>query len=208
MKTQQLKLKEGEEEDRIIDNVRSDSTSDESTTASEDEDEDQPILPAAAILLSPSRQQQPLTATPHRNASILHNVTAYSELSFNDHYDINMINKTTNNSMNATNPNFMSFNSPIEYNNSYSNAIRNNATTIDNTFNNNNKYDKLISNKSGGVVGLSQTTTSDILHSIAIPNSPRTAYLVGCARANVLPKPSLIIRKVLTKELNLQHQGK
>ena len=46
-----------------------------------------------------------------------------------------------------------------------------------------------------------------LLNTMAIPNSPRTTYLVGCAKLNILPRPSLILRKNLTKTLDLQHQG-
>ena len=48
---------------------------------------------------------------------------------------------------------------------------------------------------------------SEILNNLAIPNSPRTGYLVKCANNNVLPRASLVLRKLFTKELNLQHQG-
>ena len=48
---------------------------------------------------------------------------------------------------------------------------------------------------------------ADILETLAIPNSPRTLYLVGCSQNNVLPRASLLIRKQYTKELNLQHKG-
>lgn len=47
----------------------------------------------------------------------------------------------------------------------------------------------------------------EVLDSLAIPNSPRTNYLVGCAKNNILPRPSLVLRKMFTKELNLKHQG-
>jgi len=49
--------------------------------------------------------------------------------------------------------------------------------------------------------------SDSILNSLAIPNSPRTSYLVGCAQQNILPRPSLVLRKMFTKELNLKHQG-
>lgn len=48
---------------------------------------------------------------------------------------------------------------------------------------------------------------NEILDILAVPNSPRTNYLVGCKQDNVLPRPSLVIRKLFSKDLNLQHQG-
>ena len=48
---------------------------------------------------------------------------------------------------------------------------------------------------------------NEMLEVLAVPNSPRTNYLVGCKQDNVLPRPSLVIRKLFSKDLNLQHQG-
>lgn len=49
--------------------------------------------------------------------------------------------------------------------------------------------------------------SSVLLEELEMPLSPRTAYLAGCARYNLNPRPSLIIRKRFAKELNLDHQG-
>lgn len=54
---------------------------------------------------------------------------------------------------------------------------------------------------------LAQGSSAQVLDCLAIPHSPRTAYLVGCASEQVLPRPSLLLRKELTTELNLKHQG-
>jgi len=51
------------------------------------------------------------------------------------------------------------------------------------------------------------TASSVLLEELERPLSPRTAYLAGCARLNLNPRPSLIIRKRFAKELNLDHQG-
>lgn len=40
-----------------------------------------------------------------------------------------------------------------------------------------------------------------------IISSPRTKYLTGCMQNNVNPRASLLLRKNMSKELNLQHQG-
>ena len=37
--------------------------------------------------------------------------------------------------------------------------------------------------------------------------SPRSKYIDGCVRENIFPRPSLLVRKKMTKELKLQHQG-
>lgn len=50
---------------------------------------------------------------------------------------------------------------------------------------------------------LSQVKNIDI----EAPSSPRSKYLQGCLRDNLPPRPSLIIRKNLTRSLHLQHQG-
>ena len=50
-------------------------------------------------------------------------------------------------------------------------------------------------------------TNSFMLNALAVPNSPRTAYLVGCTKLGVLPRASLVLRKNLTKVLDLKHQG-
>ena len=41
--------------------------------------------------------------------------------------------------------------------------------------------------------------------SMGLSVSPRTMYIDGCIRSNLNPRPSLILRKTLTKEMNLQH---
>jgi hypothetical protein len=40
-----------------------------------------------------------------------------------------------------------------------------------------------------------------------VPISPRSRYLVGCLRDNVNPRASLITRKHVSHELNMQHLG-
>lgn len=52
-----------------------------------------------------------------------------------------------------------------------------------------------------------EDTVDSLLSNMEIPISPRSAYLAGCARDKLNPRPSLIVRKQLVKELNLQHQG-
>lgn len=47
----------------------------------------------------------------------------------------------------------------------------------------------------------------DAANDLAVPTSPRTRYLAACSRHGINPRPSLIVRKLLTKELNLKHQG-
>lgn len=37
--------------------------------------------------------------------------------------------------------------------------------------------------------------------------SPRTAYLTACMKHNIQPRPSLILRKKLTKKFDISHQG-
>ena len=63
------------------------------------------------------------------------------------------------------------------------------------------------SDYSNGSLRSNNPSNDFLLNTMAIPNSPRTTYLVGCAKLNILPRPSLILRKNLTKELDLQHQG-
>ena len=69
-----------------------------------------------------------------------------------------------------------------------------------------------------GVVGsrgptkrLTTKATKDILGVVGSENapllSPRTSYLEGCFRENLNPRASLILRKNLTKILNLQHHS-
>ena len=40
------------------------------------------------------------------------------------------------------------------------------------------------------------------------PTSPRTTFISGCIQKNIPPRASLLLRKNISKELNLQHQGK
>ena len=37
--------------------------------------------------------------------------------------------------------------------------------------------------------------------------TPRTKFIAACAQAQVLPRASLLLRKNVSTELNLQHQG-
>lgn len=39
------------------------------------------------------------------------------------------------------------------------------------------------------------------------PVSPRSKYILGCLSKGLTPKASLVVRKMLTRSLNLQHQG-
>jgi hypothetical protein len=47
--------------------------------------------------------------------------------------------------------------------------------------------------------------TDDYRH--AQPPSPRTAFISGCIQEKLNPRASLLLRKNVSKELNLQHQG-
>lgn len=40
------------------------------------------------------------------------------------------------------------------------------------------------------------------------PSSPRTTYISGCIQEKLNPRASLLLRKSVSQELNLQHQGK
>jgi hypothetical protein len=42
----------------------------------------------------------------------------------------------------------------------------------------------------------------------AAPISPRSKYLVGCLKENIIPRAALITRRKVSHELNLQHLGK
>ena len=53
---------------------------------------------------------------------------------------------------------------------------------------------------------ISSITTTNSLRKL-VPASPRTKYISGCIRENLLPMPNIILRKNYTTTLNLSHYG-
>ena len=72
---------------------------------------------------------------------------------------------------------------------------------------NNSMQRSLHSMKSVSSKHSNNPSNSFLLNSLEQPKSPRTTYLVGCAKLGVLPRASLVLRKKFTKSLDLKHQG-